>query len=134
MKNCIDVHVEFSYKGEVFSPSATINLDAMVENDGGLTGIHTLLARENNIDTYSYLYEVMEMSDLLFDNPVGLAESCFIDGCFDVNKYEQLSNQEMILDILRPIAKKCLDIDDLDQQPDLKNALIESYNAGNHKS
>lgn len=130
MKNRIDVRVEFSFKGEVFSPSATINLDAMVENDGGLTGIYALLARENNIDTYSYLYEVMQASDLRFNNPVGLAESCFIDGSFDLSKFKQFSNQETILAILRPIAKKYLDIDDLDQQPGLKSALIESYNAG----
>lgn len=130
MNNRIDARVVFSFKGETYTPSATINLDAMMEEAGHLRDFHSLLAKENNIDTYSYLYEVMDAHAIQFDNATGLAKSCLIDGQFDIKEFEHLWREEKELEILRAIARRHLEVDDLEQHPELKTALREAYNAG----
>lgn len=129
MKNSIYAGISFSYKGEDFSPSATIDLDAMMEKGGELSNMYSFLAREHHIDTYSYLYEVMEAHEIEYSDPTGLAEKCFVDGVFDVERFEQLWNEQQQLVVLGDIAKRYLKIDDLEQHPDLKAALLAAYHA-----
>jgi hypothetical protein len=71
MKNSIDVHVEFSFKGEDYSLTSNIDLDQFMENGSSFPSFHAILARDNKIDTYSYLYEVMLETGIRFANAQG---------------------------------------------------------------
>ena len=134
MKNSITVGLAFSYQGKSYSPSATIDLDALMEQGTHLPDLHGLLASRNNIDTYSYLYEVMESHDIEFSNITGLAGQCLRDGHFDTDKFARLWHEQRELEVLDTIAKEQLGIDSLEQRPDLKAALIAAFRAGKNKT
>lgn len=99
MNNTIAAYIEFSFKGEKLTPSTTIDLDKMMAQNGTLDSIYSILARSNNIDAYSYEYEIMQMVETSYENAQGL-------------------------------AKKHLDIDDIEKHQDIKNAFLEAYNCG----
>lgn len=130
MANRIDASVEFSFKGETHSPSAAIDLDAAMNGDGHLTDLHRTIAQANGIDTYSYLYEVMESHDILFANATGMAAEFLVGGHFDTAAFEQRWQTERKLSVLRPIAKRHLAVDALEQHPDVMAALLDAYDAG----
>lgn len=130
MKNRIDACAEFSYQGENHSPSATIELDRFLEKDGSIPSIHVLLAEANGIDTYSYLYEVMEQAEISFCNAQGMAANFVKDGCFDQEGFVSQWHADKVLSLLQPIAMRELGIDDLERHPDLKKALIQAFNLG----
>lgn len=130
MTNRIDALVEFSFKGETYTPSATIDLDAAMDADGRLPDLHRAIALANGIDTYSYLYEVMESHDIAFANAVGTAAEFLVDGHFDSAAFEQRWQTEQKLAVLRPIAKRHLAIDTLEQHSDVMAALLDAYDAG----
>lgn len=130
MNNRIDACAEFSYQGENYSPSATIELDNVMERYGSLPSIHALLAEANGIDTYSYLYEVMEQADISFGNAQGMVANFVKHDCFDQEGFVSQWHADKVLSLLQPIASRELGIDDLEQQPGLKNALIQAFNLG----
>ena len=130
MKNSIDVRVEFSFKGVDYAPTATIDLDLMMERGGELADLYSFLARQHNIDTYSYLYDAMESHDICFDKPTGLASRCFSNGIFDQQAFERLWFEEKEMQALKDIAKRHLKIDDIRQHPEVMQALLSAYQAG----
>ena len=132
MKNTIDARVEFDFKGESYSPSATIDLDKLLESNRSFPSIHDILAAENHIDTYSYLYEVMQQTEIQFENARGIAAEFLHDGIFDHDAFVAKWHANSVLQLLQPIAKRELGIDDLEQHAGLKNALIQAYNLGKH--
>lgn len=131
MKNQIDASIEFYYKGERYSPTVTIDLDQFMathqENHDHLTPIYSLLASKNNIDTYSYQYEIMLAGTIQFSNATGIATDYLCDGVFDIAGIETALHEQIIIKQLQPIAKQYLSIDDLAQHPDLKAALMAAY-------
>lgn len=130
MKNTIDVHVEFDFKGESYSPSATIDLDSFLESNRSFPLCHAILADENGIDTYSYLYEAMQQTEIQFDNAQGLAAEFLKDGIFDEAAFIAKWHANRAVQLLQPIVKRELGIDDLEQHAGLKNALIQAYELG----
>ncbi|PWB57835.1 MAG: hypothetical protein C3F18_03560 [Nitrosomonadales bacterium] len=130
MKNSIDAHVEFSFKGETYAPSATIDLDDLLEHHGSLPQIHALLAEKHGIDTYSYLYEVMQETEIIFSNAEGLAAEFLINGEFDMETFAARWQENRILGQLQAIALRELGVDHLDRHPALKNALFQAYRLG----
>lgn len=130
MKNSIDAHIEFSFKGETYSPSATIELDDLLAFDAALPSLHSILARKNGIDTYSYLYEIMEGEEIRFDNPQGLAAEFLSDGAFDLEAFVARARELPILARLQAIAARELGIDDLEKHRELKQALFQAYMLG----
>lgn len=131
MKNSIDAHVEFSFKGETYAPFAAIDLDDLLEHHGSLPQIHALLAEKHGIDTYSYLYEVMQETEIVFDNAQGLAAQFLINGEFDMEAFTARWQENRILGLLQAVALRELGVDHLDQHPALKNALFQAYRLGN---
>lgn len=134
MKNSIDAHIEFSFKGESYAPFATIDLDALVEHYGTLPPLHAILAEKHGIDTYSYLYEVMLEEDISFDNPQGLAVEFLINGEFDVEAFVARWQENKTFDLLQTIATRELGIDHLEHHPALKSALFQAYQLGRNTS
>ena len=130
MNNRIEAHIEFSFKGETLSLSSTIDLDQLLARYDTLPSLHALLAKEHGIDTYSYLYEVMQETEIEFKNPQGNARQLLIDGNLDHEALASNWQNLRILTLLQPIATRELGIANLDQHQTLKNALIQAYNLG----
>jgi hypothetical protein len=130
MNNSIDAHLEFSFKGETYSLSSTLDLDRLLENSDALPSLHALLAAQHGIDTYSYQYEVMLEEPIRFDNARGMAAD-FVNGeDFDAAAYAAAWRNHRLLAPLQEIAKNEMGIDDLNRHPQLKNALMQAYHLG----
>lgn len=134
MKNSIDAHAEFSFKGKTYSLTSTIDLDQKLACHDSFPSVHAILAHEHDIDTYSYLYEVMQEAEIEFKNAQGIAARFVVDGNFDSVAFAANWHELRVLALLQPIAMRELGIANLDQQQELKNALIQAYNLGKRTS
>lgn len=128
--NRIDAVIEFSYQGQTYKAMASIDLDGLMQNHAQLPDLYQYLAQHNGIDTYSYLYEVMEAHPIEYTNATGLAQLCLHNGQFDLADFQLRWQQEQELNILAQIAYSHLGIEDLEQNPELKAALLEAYSMG----
>jgi len=111
-------------------PSASVDLDQIMQTMHNIPDLHFFLAKENNIDTYSYLYDAMESHDLEFEDAKGLAEQCLNKNTFDIPKFEKLWKEQENISLLQEIAQKVMGIENLDESPELKQALLEAFRAG----
>ena len=130
MENSVLAHIYFSFKGESYDLKTTIDLNDLLERTDTLPNIHRILARQNNIDTYSYLYEVMESHEVSYDKATGLAASCINGNLFDMEKFRQLWQKQKEINIVQSIAKQYLNIEDLNQKTAIKSALLEAFRQG----
>ena len=130
MKNTIDAQVEFSFRGETHCPSITLNLDMLADKSDTFQALHRVIAVENKIDTYSYLYDAMESYPIVFFNPKGNAVDYLQDNNFDFLRYKQDMEQLQIVDQITQVAQNKMGISDIDSHPDLKAALLEAYQLG----
>jgi hypothetical protein len=130
MKNSIVARIEFDFKGERFTPSATIDLDELMEKQGCIASLYPIIAHKNDIDAYSYHYEVMEQEDIKFDHAEGMVTNYLNNCVLDVDGFEKKWHEMKIYVTLKSIAKRYMDIDDLEQHPKLMNALIEAFRCG----
>ncbi|MCW8932238.1 MAG: hypothetical protein OQL19_18640 [Gammaproteobacteria bacterium] len=136
MNNSITISITFSFKGDTFTPSLKIDLDAMMKRWNGamigneLESIYPHLAASINIDTYSYAYEVMQASEPEFSEPTGLAEKHLKETHFNFQTFydDWLYHKNLL--IIQEIAESRLGITELDQQPKLRDALFEALEAG----
>ncbi len=128
--NTLRVHLEFSFKGEDHFLETTVDLDQCLAQSSEMPSFHHLLAQASNIDTYSYLYEVLESHDIAFDQPRGLATACCTDGVFDWPGFVQQSRDQSDLQALRVLAAQTLDMHEFDTRPELRAALLAAYRAG----
>jgi hypothetical protein len=134
LKSSIDAHIEFSFKGETHSLTSNIDLDQITGNPRSIPSFHAILARDHKIDTYSYLYEVMQDAEIEFKNAQGIAANFLHNGTFDYNGYANSLREHKVIVLLQPIAMRELGITDLDQHQGLKNALVQAYNLGAYNS
>ncbi|MDP1595052.1 MAG: hypothetical protein Q8L80_12525 [Gallionella sp.] len=129
-KNSIDACVEFSFKGEDYRYTASIDLNQLLLQHGSLPSFHVILAKLHKLDTYSYLYEVMEATEIEFSNPAGFAANYLFDGEFDPPALAADWHAARVSMLLQPIATRELGIDDLNEHPELKRALMAAYSLG----
>ncbi|MDH5389491.1 MAG: hypothetical protein OEY06_13725 [Gammaproteobacteria bacterium] len=134
MKNSIVISAEFFFKGQKLSPSMVVDLDVHLKSINSIESLYPLLAKSNNIDLYSYEYEILQVENLVFSDAKGLAEPFVNNGTFDIDAFERALQDEKIIGIVSNIAKTILSIDNLDDQPVLKTALIEAYKLGQQSS
>lgn len=130
MQNTVDAHIEFSFKGETHSLSSTLDLDRIRDKYLTPPSLHHVLAVEHGISTHSFLYEVMQEEEILFDNAQGRAAEFLHDGAFDFEGYAAQRGESELLDSLQAIALREMGIENLDQHPQLKRALIQAYQLG----
>ena len=128
--NSIDVSVDFSFQGKHYTPEITINLDLFIQQKEPIS-FHRLIANEHQIDCYSYLYEVMESSDIFYRCPQGMAAAHMRDNHFDIQSYAVQWEEDKLIEQLLQIAKKEMNIADFTHKQSLKNALIQAYRLGN---
>lgn len=130
MENKITASITFYFKGETFTPSIDLDLDHLMHRFNKLPPLHETLAAENNIDSYSYHYEILLSEEIEFSNAEGDAIPFFNEGYFDQNAYEQFWFQKNILTKLDKIIQTELDIDDIEQHPKLKQAMLAAFQYG----
>jgi len=122
--------MDFSFKGESHELDTRIDLDRCLATGEEIPNFHLLLAKASGIDTYSYLYEVLESHDIEFSAATGVAENRCYDGEFDWPGFVAAAREEAELNVLRRIAEQTLGVTDLDARADLKAALLAAYRAG----
>lgn len=127
--NSIDVSVDFSFQGTHYTPVITIDLDIFIQQKEP-TSFHRLIANQHHIDSYSYLYEVLESSDIFYRNPQGLAIEHTKNDLFDLDGYVKQSNENNIVEALLQIAEQEMNIADFTNNQSLKNALLRAYRLG----
>lgn len=130
MKNTVTASIHFSFKGENHSPSITIELDQYLEDDISLPDFCSLIAKENNFDIYSYEYEMMQAQEIVFSNAQGLVTDFIQDGLLDFGAFHIRFHENIALSKLQKIANEHMQIEDLEQQPELKQALLNAYHLG----
>jgi len=126
-KHTLDVSVVFSFKGEDYELTTSIDFDMLRFEDGSLPSIHAILARAHGIDMDSYLYEVMEISEIEFSNPKGIPAQYYRDGAFDIEGFTDAWHRHQVLEQLRPIALRELGIVSLEEHPALMTVLEQAY-------
>ncbi len=130
MKNTLTATIHFSFKGVNHSPSTSIELDRYLETTGTLPDLYQLIARENDFDLYSYEYEIMQAQDISFSNSQGLVSEFIKDGALDFTEFKSVFEKVKVLNQLQDLANEHMQIEDLAQQPDLKEALLQAYALG----
>lgn len=130
MSDRITAFVTFYFKGNEISASIEMDLNDYMQVSGKLPGLYPLLARSINIDLYSYEYEMMQAEQVRFRAAQGLVVDYLCDEVLDVTGFEQAWKERQVLMQLQLIARDRIGLDDLDQNPDLKEALLDAWRLG----
>ena len=130
MSNHITASVEFYFKGEKLTASIELDLDQYMQNAGCIPDLYPLLAQAINLDFYSYEYEMMQAEGFIFNNAKGLAIEHLSEGLFDFESFNAAWTEAQTLEKLQEIVQRNLSVDDIQQHPELKNALLEAYRLG----
>ncbi|NOQ89576.1 MAG: hypothetical protein GQ549_01375 [Gammaproteobacteria bacterium] len=130
MSNHITASVEFYFKGERHSASIELDMDQHMHASGELPDLFPLLAQSMNIGAYSYEYEMMLAETIMFSDAKGLIADFVSEGILDLAAFNIAWSESHIIEKLQDIAKQHLSIDDINQETDLKNALIAAYQLG----
>lgn len=128
--NTVRARLVLSFKGETYDLDSVIDLDKYLGETGAAPNVHQLLARTAGIDPYSYLYEVLEASEIAFSDATGIAVRSCREGRFDWMQFEQDRREERDWQLVRSIAEQSMTARDLDADPALKTALLAAYRAG----
>jgi len=126
----VTASLSFDFRGQRFTPSIRVDLHAMVIKRQSVNHLYDLLGTSIGLDAYRHEYDVMVMHDIIFSEPAGLAREFVTNGKLDFDAFSKAWQQQQTLIAIGPIALKYLNIVDLDQHPDIRNALIESYQSG----
>mgnify|MGYP000282293581 CR=1 FL=1 len=130
MTNHITATIEFDYKGNRLSPSAILDLDQLMQQHGTIPPLHQMLAKLNDIDSYSYEYEMMQAEDIQFTNASGWVTNFVQNDYFDKTSFEQYWHEQQLLEQLALELKQQLNIDDIQQHPKLKQIILSAYQLG----
>ncbi len=130
IKNTIKITIPFSFKGVEHSPSSVIDLDIFSQGEQAIDNVFHLVANENKIDNYSYEYEMLESATVVFSEPTGIASEFMSDNFFDLDGFKKQQEQGDALQKLQAIARDVLNIDDIESNKEIKNALLKAYQAG----
>jgi len=130
MNNHITASVEFYFRGNKISSSIELDLDQHMHSAGKLPDLYPLLARSADLDLYSYEYEMMQAETIIFSQAKGLVTEFINESLLDIEAFETAWSKHSIIERLQEIAQQNLSIEDLQQQPELKKALLQAYQLG----
>jgi len=130
MNNHITVSIEFYFKGKKISSSIELDVDTHMQASGRLPDLYPLLARAINLDLYSYEYEMMQAETVVFKQAKGLIANHVDEGVLDIPAFESAWSENTVIEKLQSIAQQKLSIDDLEQHPEIKSALLEAFRLG----
>jgi len=126
----VTASLSFDFRGQHFTPSIHIDLHAMMVKQQSITHLYDLLGASIGLDAYRHEYDVMVMEEIIFSQADGLALDFVYDGKLNFDAFAEAWQTQRVLNAVQPIARKYLAITDLEQHPDIRNALIESYRSG----
>jgi len=130
LETTVTASLSFDFRGQCFKPSITIDLHSLILKQQHLNNLHDLLAASIGLDAYRHEYDVMVMEEIVFSKPTGLACDFVSDGYLDFDAFIKAWHQQQILSTIQPIAEQYLNISDLTQHKEIRQALIESYQTG----
>ena len=130
MKNIITASIVFSFKGERLTPSVTIDLNKYMRPGGYMPALYPLIANENNIDLYSYEYEMMQTEPVKISHAEGLVADHVNNGELDIEGFERAWHDQQIRNHIQIIVDKHAIEDALQQYPVLENVFLDIYRAG----
>lgn len=135
MKNIITASVEFYFKGEKFTPSVSIDLDEYMQAGACVPDLYPLIAAANNIDLYSYEYEMMQAEPVEIRRSEGLVADYVTDGALDIGAFETAWRERKTVTTIRHIIAQHGLTQVLKQHPAIEQALLDVYKAGqeNHQ-
>jgi len=119
MKHSVTIGVEFCFKGEVFSPCITIDLDAHFQAQKDIDYIYDQLGKSIGLDVYRHEYDVMVMQDLLCKKATGIAAQYVSGDQIDWQNLEEAWQKVFDLEVLKPIANKFFNVEPLANEPKL---------------
>ena len=131
MKNRVTAFIEFYFKGEPFRPSIELDLDEIMEMRGELPQtLHSIIAKANDIDPYSYEYEMLEAEEIQYRDAEGLVAQ-FIDGNqFDHQGFEEAWRHQRLEQQLRDIAARYLHMEPAAVTEEMLQALRAAHQLG----
>ena len=130
MSNAVKASVVFCFKGESHSPSITFELDKYLEINASISDLYPMIVKANNHDLYSYEFEIMQAEEIVFSDAEGLVADFVIDGKLDMAGFKTAWQEGILLNQWQEIAKRIMSVDDVEQQPELKQVLLEAYLLG----
>lgn len=130
--NTVRARVAFSFKGETHELDTVIDLDRLRGEAEG-PDFHRLLAQAAGVDTYSYLYEVLESHDIEFSDATGVAVHSCQGGAFDWARFVRDAAEACDWEAARTVAEGILGERDWEADARLKAALLAVYRAGRER-
>ena len=130
MSNHITASVEFYFKGEKHGASIELDMNQHMHTSGELPDLYPLLAKAMSIGPYSYEYEMILAETIIISNAKGLIADFVNEGILDLAAFNIAWSKSIITEELQGIAKQHLSINDINQHPELKSALLKAYQLG----
>ncbi len=130
MSNNIEIFVEFDFRGKSFRPTATVDLDLLMESEGVIPPLYPLLAAESGIGAYSYELEVMEVSPIQVSHTEGMVGQFVEDGQLNQQGFESAWHQQREQQQIELVARQFFSIDELERSNQLREALQAVYRLG----
>lgn len=130
MSNIVKASVLFCFKGESHSPFVRLELDKYLEINASIPDLYPMIAKANNHDLYSYEFEMMQAEEIVFSDAEGLVADFIVDGRLDMAGFQAAWKKNIVLNQLQEIAQRIMSVNDIEQQPELKKALMEAYYLG----
>lgn len=128
----LNAQIDTSFKGENLSLKGILDLNKLRYDPEEPIKVHHHVATQNNIDQYSYLYEMLEMEPVLYTSDDPIIQQCIHqDGRqFDWECYEQKRRQHLAEQEITPLLNKYFTEQEQTEHPNLKVALQEAYLLG----
>lgn len=133
MCNIVTASIIFSFKGQSYSPSLELDLDQHMHGSGSIPDLYPLIARANHFDLYSYEYEMMLAEPINFSNPQGMVVKYIHENNLDIRAFESAWHEHKIVQQLTEIASNSMAINNLEQHPELMDALLQAYRLGKNQ-
>lgn len=133
MKNIITATIVFYFKGVKFSPELTLELDTYMQSGKSVPNLYPLIANENNIDLYSYEYEMMQAEPIQITHAEGLVANYIVDGTLDIEAFKIAWGDQQVITTIEYVVDQHGIGDIIQQHPQLKTVLFEIYKLGEKK-
>lgn len=131
MKNTSLANLSFCYQGKTFELSIQLDWDKLLKQYDSFPPLYSFFAKEHNYDFYSYQYEVMQEEEIEFSEIQGDWLLRYInENSLDIVQIASNWAELRVGVLLQPIAEQILGINDLTQEPKIKQALTEAFLIG----
>ena len=128
--NRIHISLTFSFRGETFTPTVELDLDACMRKFDGVPNLYDVLGEQIGIDEFRHEYDVMAMEEINFDHVEGFVAEYIVDGMLDAERFAARWHEAQAIETLQAIAEKHLGINNLAEHPETKSALLAAYHHG----